>query len=691
MLRFLWAMALGVATLCGTTYGLSASIASGRPLSSHQPDKPILLAPLATRSVIYDANGAEMALLFADEDRQEIPLDSVPDLLKTAVIVTEDEAFYSHKGVNLKSAFRALLSNVNAGETTQGGSTITQQLIKNSLLTSEQTLERKVNEAVLALRLEKQISKDEILERYLNTVYLGHGAYGLQAASETYFDKSVATITWPEAALLAALIKNPVGYDPIQYPDLVKERRSIVARRLLDEGEISEAVRDEIDNAPLPSELFKRSKATASAQLVGGSYFSEEVKQQLLDMVELGATPRERYDSVFKGGLRVKTTYEPDAQAAAELALLNFPDTRGQFFAAVASVESTSGAIRAMVGGPNYEISKTNYVTQGWRQPGSSFKMLVLAAAFDAGYVPADTISGISPCKFPDANSKGGVYSGTNSSGGGKVADLTSQTTASSNCAFLRLGQTVGLEKVAALAESMDIRTIDENFKEIPLSDALVTTMPLGAKEVHPLAMAGAYAAMANDGLYHKPYYIEEVTDSKGTVLFTHVDPGRQVVTPQTARLVTQVLAKNVTSGTGRNARLKTQVAAGKTGTTQENADAWFVGYTPQLATAVWIGSPTSRDKLIIRGKTIFGADYPAKIWKAYMEPMHADLEPVPFTPAAKTRKGKAIRYTNKVDKGGTVRPKAKTTTTIPGTPPVVPTPEAPANPAPPEAPAAGP
>ena len=699
-MRLLAVLVVG-AIITSTTVGLlafGASKLSG--VASVGRLQPIVLSPLAVRSIISDKDGGEMALLYAEEDREEVSLDKVPAAVQTSVIGIEDRDFYLHDGVNVRSAFRALFTNIQAGDIEQGGSTITQQLIKNSVLGTEQTFSRKAKEAMLAIRLEKQMTKRQILERYLNTVYLGHGAYGMQAGAETYFHATVDQLGWPEAAMLTALIRNPVGYDPISYPSLARKRRALVARRLLAEKLITSAQASAIDAAPLPTQTYSRAAATESTQLAGANYFSEEVKQQLLNLPELGATPQERYDAVFKGGLRVTTTYDPEAQKLAEKAVATLPDTKGKFIAALASVDPKDGAVRAVVGGADFDTQKFNYATQGWRQPGSSFKFFTLMAAFQyAGDVPADTISGVSPCKFPDPGSPKGIYVANNSEPGGKYGTITSQTQASSNCAFLRLAQSVGLDKVAALANAMGITTLNPKvddagkvvndasgnpqFVEGPVPTD-VLSMPIGSKEVHPLEMAAAYATAANDGVYNPAYFISKVTDASGKVLYEHHAANERVVSSQTARMVTEALVANVKGGTGTGAQLGKQPAAGKTGTTQDNADVWFVGYTPRLATAVWIGSPTDRSKVVIRGVTQFGAKLPAQIWKAFMAPYHANRDVVAFLAPAPARRGRAIKYTNKYDKGGsctstTCGKKPTTSTTVAGGTPAAPTGAAPA------------
>lgn len=681
-------VAVGSAVVAGAAVAAAPAVGDLSGVVHTDDNAPMVLAPLANRSTILDRNGAEMAILYGDEDREDVSLSSVPDAVKRSVIGIEDREFYSHKGVSARAIGRALSTNLGAGEVEQGGSTITQQLVKMAIVGPQKTLERKVKEAVLALRLEGQMTKDEILERYLNAVYLGNGAYGMQAAAETYFDTSVEKLGWPEAALLTALIRSPNGYDPIKRPELAAARRDLVAKRLHQEGVIDDATLAEIRDAPLPTRLYKRSAATASVQLAGANYFSEEVKQQLLDLPELGSTPEARYNKVFRGGLRVSTTYDPEAQAKAEAAVATLPDTGGKFQAALAAIDPSSGAVRAVVGGTDFAEQKLNLATQGWRQPGSSFKFFSLMAAFDEGLIPGDTISGVSPCSFDDPTAPGGVYTAENSGGsGGKVASIERQTLSSSNCAFLRLGQAVGLDKVAAMADELGITTLNERrdsngklvrnpdgtqaYVEGPVPDD-VLSMPIGSKEVHPIKMAAAYAAAAADGRYHHEYFIESVTDASGEVIYRHRDPGTAVVSPQTARLVTSVLAANVTSGTGRNARLSHQVAAGKTGTTQDNADVWFVGYTPYLATAVWIGSPAGRSKVVLKGKAQYGADFPSRIWKSFMEAYHSDLQPRDFTEPGPTRRATSVKYANAADKNGSCSTtsrgsKGATTTTVLG------------------------
>ena len=305
------------------------------------------LNELALRSIVYDMHGDEFDVLYDVENRELVDLDDISHAMIMSLLVVEDEGFYDHNGVDAKAIGRAFIENVNAGGIEQGGSTITQQLIKNGVLSSEQQLERKIPEAALAIRLENQLTKDEILEAYLNTVYFGSGAYGVRAAAEIYFGVSPDRLTWPQGALLAGLIANPDRYDPTRFPDIADERRTVALLRLLETGNITDEQYARYVDAPLPTER------RVPAEWEPTSYFIEEVRRQLLEDPRLGATFDERADLLFGGGLRVFTTYDPAAQTAAEAAVeAHLPDDERGFSAAVAAVEPGTGRVRAIVGGP---------------------------------------------------------------------------------------------------------------------------------------------------------------------------------------------------------------------------------------------------------------------------------------------------------------------------------------------------
>ena len=586
------------------------------------PVDDIDLDPLSQRSVVLANDGSLLAVLHREENRKSVPLSEVPQVVVDTVLAVEDAAFYEHGGMNLRATARALVSNVSAGDVVQGGSTVTQQLVKNALLTPRQDLSRKVEEAVLALRLEDQMSKDEILERYLNTVYFGNGAYGVQAAAEVYFGVDVDQLGQAEAALLAGLIRNPIGYDPFLYPEVAKDRRDVVLDRLVVLEQLDDRGADRIRDEPVPTEqrnldLLPKPK----------DYFVEEVTQRLLDDPRLGDDDAARYNALFKGGLTIKTTLDPRLQTLAEEAVTStVPDPGGPFTASVVSVDPASGAVRALVGGRGFETDKFNIATQGTgQQPGSSFKPFVLAAALEKGISPAASIDGRGPCLIPNPGGTPDPYEVENFEGSaGGVVSLADATRNSVNCAYARLGLIVGLDKVAETAAKLGITT--------PLH-ADRPSMSLGSLEVLPIDMAGAYATFAADGVHHDPYLVEEVFDRDGELVFRSSSEGEQVISADTARLTTAVLEQVVTGGTATRARFADRrPAAGKTGTTSDYADAWFVGYVPQLATAVWMGSPEGNVEMRnVGGVRVTGGSYPARIWQAFMGPALAGQPVVPF------------------------------------------------------------
>ena len=573
----------------------------------------------AVRSQVFAADGSLIATLHAAENRDPVPLAAMPDTVKDAVLSVEDAQFYEHIGINIRGLVRALVQNVQVGKVDQGGSTITQQLVKKALLSDERVLNRKTKEAALAIRLEGQLSKDEILELYLNTIYFGNGAYGVQAASETYWGKPVAELTWADSALLASMISNPVENDPILHPKKAKEERKLALDRMVANGVITRAQATEYDALPLPAgrctgvaKGFRPAECGAITQPPEESYFVEEVKQQLLADTRLGATYEERYAQVFGGGLRIHTTLDPIAQNAAQDAHDNtFPanvrteaDSKG-ITTAMVSVESATGAVRALVGGPGFADYKYDIAThEPGRQTGSTFKTFVLLAALEQGVLPDDLVGGGGSWPNPGSTPNPYVITG----GGGT---LTGVTAASSNGAFVRLGQTVGLENVMYTAQRLGVSS---QF------DPRAKSMPLGVFDVTPLEMASAYSAIPNGGVREPAYFIDRVEDRTGKVLIEHQSNPTRGVSWQSACLATQILANNVQNGTGTNAQLNGQSAAGKTGTTESNSNTWFVGFTPQLTTAVWMGIPAEGTKPMgnLGGREQFGGLWPATIWHNY-------------------------------------------------------------------------
>jgi penicillin-binding protein 1A len=658
-LRFLAVIAAG-GLLTAATLGLLAPQV-GAILSAHTAAPvDIDLNPLAQRSIVLAADGSDiLAVLHAEQNRKVVPLEQIPAVLVATVLAVEDKGFYDHGGVDVRSMVRALFTNVKAGDVRQGGSTITQQLVKNALLDSKQDFSRKIKEAVLAVRLEHQLSKKEILERYLNTVYLGNGTYGVQAAAETYFGKDAKDLDQGDAVLLAGMIKNPVGYDPLRFPEAATKRREEVVARLRRIGAIDEVGAYLILTRPLPTE-------THSTLPKPDDYFVNEVVQRLLDDKELGSTPQQRYNALFMGGLTIRTTLDPTRQAEALAAVKDkMPDTDGKFTAAVVSIEPSTGAVRALVGGEGFGKSKYNIVTQGiGRQVGSSMKPFVLAAAIDSGISPKSTINGSSPCTFDNTGGEDPIYEVENFEGSrGGTANLYDQTKRSVNCAYVRLGLVVGLDKVIDMAHRLGV-TAD-------LKPNL--SLPLGTSEIRPIDMASAYATFAAEGIYREPYFVEQIKDRAGKVIFRHEDHPRRAISTETAREVIDVMKGTIASGTGTAARFKDRrPAAGKTGTTADYGDAWFVGYTRQLSTAVWVGSPIGRVEMRnVGGRRVTGGSYPALIWQAFMGPAHAGLPMLDWEKPEFV--GKGVPLTVPGEKP-TRRRLPTTTTAVPGPPSTTPT-----------------
>ncbi len=617
---------------------------------------PIALGQLEQRSLVHAADGSVLAGLYDEINRQPIALADVPPAVVATVLAVEDAGFWTHDGTDGRALLRALAVNLGSGDLSQGGSTITQQLVKLALVGTDKTLDRKLQEMVLARRLERELTKEEILTHYLNAVYFGNHAYGIQAAAETYFGVPAARLDLAQAALLAGLIRNPTAYNPLRYPERALRRRGDVVERMQAEGLVTADQAAAIDAGPLPRDVHH-------VVPVANDYFVEEVKQLLLDdqRFGLGATPEERARAVFSGGLRIYTTFDPRAQQLALAARDEQLGTGGQFdigpaihpetgqiladpttgqpmvdpatgqprtvrgTAAIVSVEPATGAVRAMVGGPGFTQYQFNLATQNPRQGGSSFKTFVLTALMEQGFSPNDVVDGTGPCTFPNPQGAPDPYVAENFGGSaGSVGTITEQTLRSSNCAYLRLGQMAGLQSVVNVAHSLGVST--------PLDPSVLST-PLGTQEITPLEMAAAYAALANDGVYNRPYYIDRVEDAAGRVVYQHSGQPWPAVSPRAARLVTWILRQNVAGGTGTAAALGGQPAAGKTGTAQDSADAWFVGYTPNLATAVWVGGMGGRLPIRLGGAAITGGSYPARIWGSYMRPWQDPLPVVDFLP----------------------------------------------------------
>ena len=583
----------------------------------------VALPTLAERTEIFAADGSSLGVVMADHgNRVVVPLDAIPKLVVDAVIATEDADYWEHDGIDMRGVARAAKRNAESGAIKQGGSTITQQLAKSTLTAPKRDLRRKLTEAVLAMRLDDQLGKRGVLERYLNTIYFGQGAYGVATAAETYFARPLADLTLDQAALLAGLIRGPNLYDPIARPERATARRALVLDRMVIEGVVTRAEADAAAQAPLPSALHRPPAAVG--------WIADAARAELARDPRLGETPEARAAVIAGGGLRVHTTVDPALQAQAEAIVARGVPGGAELTAALASVDPSTGAVRALVGGTDYGASQFNAASDGaGRQTGSAFKVFTLVAALQQGHVSTEAVDGNSPCPIPNPGGKPDPWLPENYEGEafGQLT-LVDATVHSSNCAFARLASTVGADAVASTAEAMGITA--------PLQR--VPSMTLGTNTVPPLQMASAFATLAADGVARPPHVVARVERADGSVVFANdgATAGRQVVEPQAARVATAVLGEVVARGTGRAAALPDRAVAGKTGTAQNHQDAWFVGYTPQLATAVWMGDVNGeRPMLGVGGINVTGGSYPARLWQAFMAAAHAGLPAVAFSPPA--------------------------------------------------------
>jgi membrane peptidoglycan carboxypeptidase len=611
---------------------------------------PVLQA-LDQRSVVLDRNGNVMATLYATEDRAPVTLSQVSSGTIAAVISIEDRTFFSHRGVDPKSVLRALREDVKSGVVEQGGSTITQQLVKNTLIENPQKdIQRKVREAVLAMRLEEIYTKDEILERYLNTVYFGRDAYGIRAASERYFNEQPDKLTIPQAAMLAGMISAPSAYDPILHPDAARHRRDQVLNAMRETGVIDAKAVATDTRFPLPTKVHN------VATIAPTSYFVSEVVQRLLADPRLGPDVPTRRNLIYHGGLRITTTYDPALQADAEIAVReqiakaarnpSIPVT-----GALVSIDNSNGAVRAMVSGSGdesgagYLAQQFNYATGSNRQVGSSFKVFTLATALENGYSPNDTIDGGSGCRIDPGLATTDKPYAPGGEGGG-VMTLSTAITKSINCAFVRLIVALGADpnnpdvRSPARAAAGPQKVMDVAH-EMGVTSTLhpYTSITLGTEGVSPLDMASAYSTLANDGVHRPPIFYTKVQGPDGKTVFEEPPSGhspKQVMPVNIARTETQMLFGPVRSGTAeRTLGSFPREIAGKTGTTDENIDAWFVGFSPQLTTAVWMGDPAgevSMNSFFTIG-AVNGGTIPARIWGDYMTQALANLPDATFTP----------------------------------------------------------
>ena len=561
-------------------------------------------------AVLLDAEGRQLAVLARDGLRFEVPLEEVSPSVVDAVIASEDRRFRDHTGVDPVGIARAVWNNLT-DEGTEGASTITQQLVKNAYLDDDRTLERKVREAILAVKLERDQDKDRILERYLNDAYFGRGAHGIEAAARTWFGRHAADLRVDEAALLVGLLPAPEALDPERRPEEARERRDLVLDAMVGTGAIRRATAVTAKGRPV--EVRSRERATSTLRAGVAPHFVEHVRGVLIEAYGERA--------LYERGLVVRTTLDIDEQRAAEMAVAAQLDQPGDPQAALVSIDR-GGAVRAWVGGRSFERLRVDLVSHaggGGRQPGSTFKPITLAAHLEAGGSVDDPFAAPARIELPHGDRTWRV----SNAGGAGYGTLTigEATVRSVNTVHAQAVLDVGPATVAELAARLGI--------ERPLGER--PSIGLGAVEVSPLELASAYATLGRSGVRIDPRAIQRVETRSGAVLHDAGEPeGEQVLDPLVADTVNAVLQRVPRQGTARAAAIDRPMAA-KTGTTQRNADGWLAGYTPERTTVVWVGEASGNATVVVDGRPVQGGTVPARIWRTYMEAALADVPPVPF------------------------------------------------------------
>lgn len=601
---FLGLTLLTTSAIAGGIVGLAISF-------RNLPDVRVLnnYVPSQT-SYVYDIKGLLLSTFHGEENRTTVPLNKISPQLKRAVMAIEDSNFYDHQGVNPNSVARAVVVNVQSGGVVEGASTLTMQLVKNVFLSHQRKFSRKLAEAVLALRVEQVFEKDEILEMYLNNIYWGHNNYGVETAAKSYFNKSAKDLTLAEGAMMAGIIQAPEVYSPFANYDITKQRQALVLNRMADLGWITPAEADKAKKAPL---LIGKPRAWQTSKL---PYVTDAVKQEIIE--KFGQ------DTITKGGVNVQTTIDYQLQIQAEQVVKNAhrnlrnSGVRADQVALVA-IDPRTHFVKAVVGGTDYEKSQFNRVLHSRRQPGSAFKPFVYYTAFASGkYTPYSSV----PNYTRGFREGGGYYRPQNYGGGYGGGDVTINhaLALSLNIPAVVLGQKVGLDKVIEVCRTLGI--------ESPLQP--VVSLPLGPIGVTPMEMAKAYATFANNGWQSETTMIMQVTDSKGNMMLDNTPKPKLVLNEWATASLNGSLQNVIQNGTATHAQIG-RPAAGKTGTTSGERDVWFVGYVPQLSTAVWIGNDDFNRSL---GRGITGGGYAAPIWRQFMT-MALKNEPVKYFPSS--------------------------------------------------------
>jgi penicillin-binding protein 1A len=591
-----------------------------------EPHEQVTLPAQPQTSVVVDRHGEELAELHAEQDREVVEFDDLPSGLVDAVVAVEDHRCGEHRGSDAPGVLRALGINVREGRIVQGGSTITQQLAKISLVGADKTVERKISEAGVALQLEAQFTKAEILTQYLNTVYFGQGAYGAQTAARTYFGVDAADLDLGQAAMLAGLLRAPSEDNPLADPERAEHRRNLVLRRMAEVGAIDAAEAERIADSPLEV-------SPPGPDPWRAPYFVDHVLQTIQHddaFADLGDSPNERAQQLYRGGLRIETTLDPGWQQAAEEAVAEVLSEDEDPHAAVVAMEP-GGAVRAMVGGRDYEdpddpVARLNLATKARRQPGSAFKPVTLAAAVARGHsldepwpAPASITIGADPPEEPRAWS----LSNYDDTDFGQL-DLRRATWYSVNTVYAQLADAVGGAAIADLAERAGVG------RSLPP----VRSISLGSVEVTPYELARVNATFAAGGLRHDARVVERIVGPDGEVVWEPPpSKGERVMDTGVAWLTTDVLRGVVSDGTGELVDLGDHAVAGKTGTTDDYADAWFAGYTPEMALSVWVGFPEGRVSMVPprTRRRVEGGAWPAEIFHRVANGALDDEAPADF------------------------------------------------------------
>ena len=572
---------------------MGASVLYGFSSLFAPPNMDETLIPDAA-SQFYDINGNVIYTTLSEERRVPVSIDKIPKHVQQAFIAIEDNRFYEHSGIDYRGTARALVSTLS-GREVQGGSTITQQLAKNAFLTQERSIIRKIKEAFIAKELEHKYTKDEILTMYLNQIYFGQGAYGIESASLYYFGKHVQNLDIAEAATLAAIPKSPNYYNPFENPKESKNRQELVIDQMVKYGFIS------ADSAAKAKDKKMVYSTSHKQQNNPRGYFFDMISQKVI--AEVGA------DALYKGGLKIYTTLDMDMQLAAEKAMRHLPNyytdskklTQPQM--ALAAVDPKTGYVKAMIGGRGQD--KFNRATLAVRQPGSAFKPFVYLTAMQNGFTPASIIE-----DKEEEFAKGWKPQNSDMQWHGKVS-LRTALKRSLNVPTIKLAREVGVDKIVANVEKMGITTLVDSgaYSDVNLAMALGGL----SKGVNPLEMASAYGVLATNGLYNKPIALLKIVDRDGKVLYQAKPQSKRVVDAASAYLTTNMLEDVLVSGTGGGMGIG-RPAAGKTGTTDTYIDAWFVGYTPDLSTAVWVGDDNNKPM-----QRMYGSGAPLSIWHEFM------------------------------------------------------------------------